>query len=110
MLQVCIVSSAAEASAAAPPGGSVSVVVSEGLQLLLPLAGLFDVEKELKRLDKQKQKVCASVCALVCACVFLGVWCNGLTLQLRWEAVIQSWGTNSVCMRPQEVSACLASL
>jgi valyl-tRNA synthetase len=35
----------------------VSVVVSEGLQLLLPLAGLFDVEKELKRLDKQKQKV-----------------------------------------------------
>lgn len=56
-LQVFIVSSAAEASAAAPPGGSVSVVVSEGLQLLLPLAGLFDVEKELKRLDKQKQKV-----------------------------------------------------
>lgn len=55
--KVCIVSSAAEASAAAPPGGSVSVVVSEGLQLLLPLAGLFDVEKELKRLDKQKQKV-----------------------------------------------------
>lgn len=56
-LQVSIVPSAAEASAAAPPGGSVSVVVSEGLQLLLPLAGLFDVDKELKRLDKQKQKV-----------------------------------------------------
>jgi valyl-tRNA synthetase len=60
------VSSAAEASAAAPPGGSVSVVVSEGLQLLLPLAGLFDVEKELKRLDKQKQKVGAS--GFVCVC------------------------------------------
>jgi valyl-tRNA synthetase len=57
LLQVSIVSTAAEASAAAPPGGSVSVVVSEGLQLLLPLAGLFDVDKELKRLDKQKQKV-----------------------------------------------------
>jgi hypothetical protein len=37
------------------------VVVSEGLQLLLPLAGLFDVDKELKRLDKQKQKVCSYV-------------------------------------------------
>lgn len=57
LLQVSMVSSAAEASAVAPPGGSVSVVVNEGLQLLLPLAGLFDVEKELKRLDKQKQKV-----------------------------------------------------
>lgn len=33
------------------------MVVSEGLQLLLPLAGLFDVEKELQRLDRQKQKV-----------------------------------------------------
>lgn len=52
-----LVSSAEEAAAAAPPGGSVSVVVSEGLQLLLPLAGLFDVDKELKRLDKQKAKV-----------------------------------------------------
>jgi len=57
ILQVSLVSSAAEASAAAPAGGSVSVVVNEDLQLLLPLAGLFDVEKELKRLDKQKQKV-----------------------------------------------------
>jgi valyl-tRNA synthetase len=35
----------------------VSVVVNEGLQLLLPLAGLFDVEKELARLAKQKSKV-----------------------------------------------------
>lgn len=55
--QVSVVGSAAEASAAAPPGGSVSVVVNEGLQLLLPLAGLFDVEKELARLTKQKAKV-----------------------------------------------------
>jgi valyl-tRNA synthetase len=57
VLQVSLVSSAEEAAAAAPPGGSVSVVVSEGLQLLLPLAGLFDVDKELKRLEKQKAKV-----------------------------------------------------
>jgi hypothetical protein len=35
----------------------VSVVVNEGLQLLLPLAGLFDVDKELARLTKQKAKV-----------------------------------------------------
>lgn len=34
-----------------------SVVVNEGLQLLLPLAGLFDVDKELARLTKQKAKV-----------------------------------------------------
>jgi hypothetical protein len=67
--QVSIVSSAAEASAAAPPGGSVSVVVSEGLQLLLPLAGLFDVDKELKRLDKQKQKVRDVGC-----CRLVGGW------------------------------------
>jgi valyl-tRNA synthetase len=57
VLQVSVVGSAAEASAAAPAGGSVSVVVNEGLQLLLPLAGLFDVDKELARLTKQKAKV-----------------------------------------------------
>lgn len=55
-------SSAEEASASAPPGGSVSVVVSEGLQLLLPLAGLFDVAKELQRLEKQKAKVRRGAC------------------------------------------------
>jgi hypothetical protein len=55
--QVSVVGSAAEASASAPAGGSVSVVVNEGLQLLLPLAGLFDVDKELARLTKQKAKV-----------------------------------------------------
>lgn len=55
--KVSVVGSAAEAAEAAPPGGSVSIVVNEGLQLLLPLAGLFDVEKELARLAKQKTKV-----------------------------------------------------
>jgi len=57
LLQTCVVASAAEANEAAPAGGSVSIVVNEGLQLLLPLAGLFDVEKELARLAKQKLKV-----------------------------------------------------
>lgn len=56
-MQVSVVGSAAEAASSAPPGGSVSVVVNEGLQLLLPLAGLFDVDKELARLAKQKTKV-----------------------------------------------------
>lgn len=55
--KVSVVGSAEEASAAAPAGGCVSVVVNEGLQLLLPLAGLFDVDKELARLTKQKAKV-----------------------------------------------------
>eukprot|EP00878_Enallax_costatus_P025669 GHUV01027488.1.p1 GENE.GHUV01027488.1~~GHUV01027488.1.p1 ORF type:complete len:191 (+),score=74.94 GHUV01027488.1:254-826(+) len=55
--KVSVVATAAEAAAAAPPGGSVSVLVNEGLQLLLPLAGLFDVDKELARLAKQKTKV-----------------------------------------------------
>lgn len=55
--QVSVVGSAAEAAASAPPGGSVNVVVNEGLQLLLPLAGLFDVAKEIGRLTKQKAKV-----------------------------------------------------
>jgi hypothetical protein len=66
--QVSLVASAAEAAAAAPPGGSVSVVVSEGLQLLLPLAGLFDVDKELKRLEKQKTKVRAAAPAAPASC------------------------------------------
>jgi valyl-tRNA synthetase len=52
-----VVASVEEANATVSPGGCVSVVVGEGLQLLLPLAGLFDVDKELARLSKQKAKV-----------------------------------------------------
>lgn len=89
-------SSAAEASAAAPPGGSVSVVVSEGLQLLLPLAGLFDVEKELKRLDKQKQKVRRAV-SLVGACNSTGAYVN-LPLQQHLQ-VAQSTSLAEVVVR-----------
>ncbi|KXZ53642.1 hypothetical protein GPECTOR_6g559 [Gonium pectorale] len=51
---VRVVGSAAEAEG----GGSVvSMVVKEGVQVLLPLAGLFDVAKELARLGKQKVKL-----------------------------------------------------
>jgi hypothetical protein len=53
-------SSSSSSSAAAP---SISVVVREGVQVLLPMAGLFDVAKELARLDKQKQKVGARTAA-----------------------------------------------
>ncbi len=55
--QVTIVSSLEEAAASAPPSASVSLVVKEGLQVILPMAGLFDVAKETARLEKQKQKV-----------------------------------------------------
>lgn len=53
-----VVASVEEAAAAGVSGsGSVGVVVGEGLQVLLPMAGLFDVAKEMARLNKQKQKV-----------------------------------------------------
>ena len=56
-----MVSSVEEASSSSSSNGSsapsVSVVVREGVQVLLPMAGLFDVDKELARLNKQKQKV-----------------------------------------------------
>jgi len=37
--------------------GAISLVVQEGLQVVLPMAGLFDVDKELARLAKQRVKV-----------------------------------------------------
>jgi valyl-tRNA synthetase len=55
--QVHIVASADAAGAAAPAGASVALVVREGLQVVLPMAGLFDVAKETARLEKQKAKV-----------------------------------------------------
>ncbi|KAG2496325.1 hypothetical protein HYH03_005557 [Edaphochlamys debaryana] len=55
---VRLVGSAAEAGEAAAASGSVaSMVVKEGVQVLLPLAGLFDVAKELARLGKAKAKL-----------------------------------------------------
>ena len=35
----------------------VSLVVEDGVQVQLPMAGLFDVEKEMARLNKQKAKI-----------------------------------------------------
>ncbi len=52
-LQVRVVASTPASSS----GSSVSVVVSEGFEALLPMAGLFDMAKELARLSKQKAKV-----------------------------------------------------
>ena len=53
---VAVVASLEAAAARAPPDASVSLVVREGLSVLLPMAGLFDVAKETARLEKQKQK------------------------------------------------------
>lgn len=46
-------------------GGNAEVVVSEGLEALIPLAGLFDAAKELGRLEKQKGKLDKELGALV---------------------------------------------
>lgn len=37
--------------------GCIELVVSEGVEVLLPLAGLFDAAKELARLTKQEAKL-----------------------------------------------------
>lgn len=37
--------------------GSITVVVQEGLEVLLPMAGLFDANKEQQRLQKQQAKL-----------------------------------------------------
>lgn len=50
-------SSLEAAAPLAPPAGSVSLVVRDGLSVQLPMAGLFDVAKETARLEKQKAKV-----------------------------------------------------
>ncbi|KAK9917842.1 hypothetical protein WJX75_008794 [Coccomyxa subellipsoidea] len=47
-----------EPLAEAPSGsGTIVLVVREGLEVLLPMAGLFDVAKEVARLNKQKEKL-----------------------------------------------------
>jgi len=38
-------------------GGAVELVVRDGLEVLLPMAGLFDAKKELARLQKQESKL-----------------------------------------------------
>ncbi|EIE27636.1 valyl-tRNA synthetase [Coccomyxa subellipsoidea C-169] len=47
-----------EPLAEAPSGsGTIVLVVGEGLEVLLPMAGLFDVTKEVARLNKQREKL-----------------------------------------------------
>eukprot|EP00884_Botryococcus_braunii_P003795 jgi/Botrbrau1/13416/Bobra.0082s0022.1 len=55
--QMAFCSTQGEVSNGAPAEGVAAVVVQEGLQVDLPLAGLFDVEKEVARLLKQREKV-----------------------------------------------------
>ncbi|CAG9467326.1 unnamed protein product [Pedinophyceae sp. YPF-701] len=38
-------------------GESVTLVVRDGVEVLVPLAGLFDAKKEMARLEKQKSKI-----------------------------------------------------
>lgn len=53
--QVAVVSEAP--ASAQGTGQAVSLVVKEGVQVLIPMAGLFDVVKELARLNKQRTKL-----------------------------------------------------
>ena len=47
----------ASASAVDAGEGAVELVVQDGVQVVLPLKGLFDAAKELARLEKQRGKV-----------------------------------------------------
>jgi valyl-tRNA synthetase len=53
-LAVQVVASLEEAKAGQ---GDVQLVVQDGVQVVLPLKGLFDVQKELARLERQKEKL-----------------------------------------------------
>lgn len=50
-------SSAGATYGAQQKAGQISLVVAEGVQVELPLAGLFDPDKEIARLRKQQQKL-----------------------------------------------------
>ena len=55
-----VVAGGGEAGAASGnDAGSVVAVVADGLEAVLPMAGLFDVDKERARLDKQRAKAAA---------------------------------------------------
>ena len=49
-----------DAASSSSSGGTVTAVVRDGLQVALPMAGLFDAAKELARLDKQRVKAAAA--------------------------------------------------
>jgi len=48
------------ADGAPPTPGAVTAVVADGLEAVLPMAGLFDVAKEVARLDKARAKAVAA--------------------------------------------------
>jgi valyl-tRNA synthetase len=45
-------------------GEAVELVVQEGVTIVLPMQGLFDAEKEVQRLQKQKDKTCKDLSGL----------------------------------------------
>lgn len=49
--------SSSSSSAAASSGSQIELVVKEGLEVIVPLAGLFDAAKEIDRLQKQAAKL-----------------------------------------------------
>ena len=45
-------------------GEAAELVVQEGITVVLPMKGLFDAEKEVQRLQKQKDKICKDLSGL----------------------------------------------
>lgn len=45
-------------------GQAAELVVQEGIMVVLPMKGLFDAEKEVQRLQKQKDKTCKDLSGL----------------------------------------------
>ena len=45
-------------------GEAAELVVQEGITVVLPMKGLFDAEKEIQRLQKQKDKTCKDLSGL----------------------------------------------
>lgn len=83
----------AEGAALSGQAGQIELVVAEGLEVFLPMAGLFDAAKEIERLGKQQAKLEKELAGLQaraagCCCCFCTVDCTALWLGCRlvWQA------------------------
>jgi len=59
--QVAVVEAGSDEAKAAAAGDSAQLVVQEGVEAYLPMAGLVDVEKEKQRLEKQSAKLAKEI-------------------------------------------------
>jgi len=59
--QVSVVEAGSDEAKAAAAGDSAQLVVQEGVEAYLPMAGLVDIEKEKQRLEKQSAKLAKEI-------------------------------------------------